>query len=100
MRLQTKMAKLMIETMKPRLSLANVANRVHDVVALAPPRREIEDDLRRILQVRVHHNHSVPGRKVDPGCEGDLVTEVAREPNRAETTVSIRGLQHQLVRAI
>src|SRR5436190_320820 len=39
--------------LEARLTLANVPDRVDDVVALAPAPRELEDDLRRILQVGV-----------------------------------------------
>ena len=49
---------------------------------------------------RLHHDHGVPGREVDACRQGDLVPEVAREPDHAEPGVGVRGVQHQLACAI
>ena len=73
--------------LEPRLALADVAHRVDDVVALAPARGELEDDLGRILEVGVEHDHRVARREVDAGGERDLVAEVAREPDEPEARV-------------
>jgi hypothetical protein len=51
--------------LEPRLALADIPHRVDDVLALAPARRELEDDLRRILEVSVEHDHRLTGREID-----------------------------------
>ena len=65
--------------LEPRLAVALLADRVDDVVALAPARGELEHDLGRVLQVGVEHDHRVARGQVDAGGQRDLVAEVPRE---------------------
>jgi hypothetical protein len=76
--------------LEPCLPLARSPNRVDDVVALAPPLSEVEDDLRRILQVCIQHDDGVPGREVYPCRERDLMPEVPREPDQPKPGILAR----------
>src|SRR5262249_33831391 len=50
---------------------------------------------RRILQIRVDHYHAVASRVVDPGCDRDLMSEVAREFDQSDAPVA-GGKTHEL----
>ena len=78
----------------------DVPHRVDDVVALAPAGGELEDHLRRILEIAVEHDHRVAQRDVDAGSQRDLVSEVAGELDEAETRLLPRRLDQQLVGAV
>ncbi len=86
--------------LEPGLAVALLPDRIDDVVALAPARRELEHDLGRILQIRVEHDHRVAGRDVDAGGEGDLVPEVPRELDQLEARILLCRGEQQLVRAV
>src|SRR4029453_11814453 len=76
------------------LSGAAASDRVDDVEPLPPAPRELEDDLGRILEVRVHHDDGIPRRKVETGRDRGLVPEVPRELEHLEARVSSRRLDH------
>ena len=86
--------------LEPRVALAHVADRVDDVVPLAPSLGELEHDLGRILQVGVEDDHRVADGEVDAGGERDLVAEVPRQPDEPKPRVGPGRREHQLVGAV
>ena len=40
-------------------------------------RDDLRDELRGVLEIGVHHDNGVAPRKIEPGCQSNLVTEVA-----------------------
>src|SRR3954451_11265244 len=83
-----------------RVALPLLTDGVDDVVTVAPARGELERDLRRVLQVGVHHDHGVTGRDVQAGGDGDLVSEVPGEPQELEARVGGPRRAHPLVARI
>ena len=63
--------------LEPRLPLAHGANAVGDVRPSTPAVEHFEDDLGRILQVRVGEDDGVAPGGLQAGGVGDLLTEVA-----------------------
>jgi len=68
-------------TFENRLSFARSPHAVHDVVTLSKSREHLGDDLRRVLQVGIHHHHRLAARVVEAGSDGELVSEIARQRN-------------------
>ena len=56
---------------------------MHDLKALAPFANELRQQLRRMLEIGVHHDDGAAARGGEPGHQGALVTEVARQPDAA-----------------
>ncbi len=70
------------------LALTARALAVDDVEALLAPQAEhLGDHFRRILEVGVDDDNGLPARVVEPGGDGELVAEVAREGDEAEARV-------------
>jgi len=61
------------------VSPSRESQRVDDLVAFAPLGGECRHDLRRILQVGVHHDHRVARRVIHARRDRDLMAEVARQ---------------------
>jgi hypothetical protein len=83
-----------------RLTLAVLAHRVDNIAAFPPLRDEVDDDLGRVLEIGVHHDHRLTGGEVQSRRDGHLVTEVAGEPDRPEPWILAAGRGDQLVAPI
>ena len=70
--------------------LALLADGIHHVVPFAPFGDELRQHLRRILQVGIHDDHAVAPGMVQPGADGDLMPEVARELHHRHVRI-VRG---------
>ena len=55
------------------------ANRVHDVEPGSPAVQQRGDELGWVLKVSVHHDHRLSRGMSQPGAQGRLMTEVARQ---------------------
>ena len=84
----------------PRLPDSALANCVDHVVPLAPALGELEHDLGRILQVRVHDDHCFPDGVVEAGGQCDLMAEIARHADDLESRVTLPQLAHDLERVV
>ncbi len=83
-----------------RLAGPFVADGVDDVVALAPLASQLQRDLGGILQVAVHDDGGPAVGVVEPGADGDLVAEVARQPDRADPGIALAERLGRLVGAV
>ena len=77
-----------------------LADGIDHVVALAPARRHLEDDLRRILKICVHDDDRVAGRDVQAGGHRHLVPEVPGQPQDLQARVRVSRSRHQRVGAV
>src|SRR3954454_22776072 len=77
------------------LTRARQAAGVDDLEALLPFCDHLADDLRRILQIGVHHDDRFSGSHVHSGCDRDLMAEIARKTDIAVTRIiPNKGLQN------
>jgi hypothetical protein len=85
------------ESMLQGALVASDSPRVDDVSLLRTREREhLGDQLRRILQVRVHDGDVVTARVVEPRCHGDLHSEVAGQLDEDRAIVATRPRLDQL----
>jgi hypothetical protein len=70
---------------------------VDDVVPFAPARSELREQLGRMLKVTVHHDNGVAASELDPGGDGQLMSEVPGEVNDLDARIAAMQLEHQRV---
>ena len=63
--------------LEPAFPLTGGALGRDDVVALLPFGDHLQDDFRRVLQIRVHHDDRAASGMIEPDGDRDLVTEIA-----------------------
>jgi hypothetical protein len=80
--------------------LAMLANRKDHVVSLLPLRNKLRHDLRRVLEIAVHHDNGSTGCVVEPGRNRDLVTEVSRQFDDCQARISGRQFMQALRRPV
>src|SRR5690606_37229987 len=80
--------------------LAGATLRVNDVPAVLPLPDELQADLGRVLQIRVHDDDRVPEGVVDAGGDGDLVPEVAGQVDDRDAVVAPGQLDEAVERAV
>ena len=68
----------------------SATDRVDDVVPLPPAANEMREDLGRVLQVAVHHDHAPAPSVVEPRRDGGLVPEVAAQADHEQARVHSR----------
>src|SRR5690606_28322014 len=66
---------------EPALLVSLAAHADHHVVALAPLRDELRNQLGWVLQITVDRNHRLARRMREPRRQRDVLAEVAREPD-------------------
>jgi len=69
--------------------------RVDDVEAALPLRQQIGDEFRRVLQVGVHDDDGIAVGAPEPGGQGGLVAEVARQIDDRDARVALACGQQQ-----
>ena len=83
-----------------RRVLARAALRIDDVEALFPLLEQLQRDPRRVLHVAVHDDRGVRVDQVEPGGDGHLVPEVARQLDHGDPGVAVAQLGELLERAV
>ena len=83
-----------------RLPLTRAALRVDDLEALAPARDHVGDQLRRVLEVAVDHDHGVAAAASMPGQRRRRLAEAAREAQHLHARVACAELEDQLLGAV
>ncbi len=76
-----------------------------DLEPLPPFGRELQDQLGRVLQVGVHDDHGIAACEVEPGRDGDLMAEIARQAHvfdsaRPFAPVASRTIGGQIATAV
>src|SRR4030095_14579607 len=82
------------ETQNPRF-VATDALRVDNVVTLIVQLYKLRNDLRRVLQVAIHHHRSITVDVVESCRQGSLVPKITRKRDDSDTRVVLRGLLEQ-----
>ena len=67
------------QTLKLGLALAGRSAGIDDVIALLPASDEVDDHLRRVLQIGVNHHHRAPPGMVYPCSHSNFFAEIARQ---------------------
>jgi len=64
--------------LQPRLAFAGEPPAVDYVVAFLPTLDHLADDFGRILQIGIHHDNRIAGRRVHSGADCNLMAEISR----------------------
>ena len=86
--------------LEQRLAVPALPHCVNDLVALLPASGELEYDLGRVLEVCVHDDHGLAGRRIHASGDGDLMAEVARQLDNLEPRILQVGLDHELIAGV
>ena len=90
----------MVAHPQPARFLAVRAFRVHHVVPLVILLEKLRHDLRRVLQVGIHHDRHITGHVVQRRRDGCLMAEVSREGDDNDAVISPSRLFEHLERTI
>jgi hypothetical protein len=77
------------DALEPRQVRRVAPDGVHDLEALAPLRHELWQQLRRMLQIGVHHDDGLTARGREARHQCALVSEIARQANAAHARVAL-----------